>query len=214
VLDAVELALKGTHPRSFCAVRPPGHHAVYDRAMGFCLFGNVAIGAHYARKTFGAQRVLIVDWDVHHGNGTQALVQDDPNIHFMSMHQWPWYPGTGPATDRGPHNNVWNLPLPGGLPASEYVSTFKRSFDSAVEGFVPDLIFISAGFDSLAGDPLGEFTLEIPDIVELTTFVMQRAAELCKGRVVSVLEGGYAPDRVGLAAVAHLRALAQPLESQ
>ena len=182
--------------------------------MGFCLFANVALGAHYARKTLGAQRILIADWDVHHGNGTQALVQDDPEIRFMSMHQWPWYPGTGAATDRGPHQNVWNLPLPGGLPAADYVSAFKRTFDCTLEGFQPDLVFISAGFDSLAGDPLGEFTLEIPDIVDLTTFVMSRAEELCGGRVISVLEGGYAPDRVGMAAIAHLRALAQGAESR
>jgi acetoin utilization deacetylase AcuC-like enzyme len=208
VLDAVDLAINGQIPRSFCAVRPPGHHALHDRAMGFCLFGNVAIGAHYARKTLGCQRVLIADWDVHHGNGTQALVQDDPNIHFCSMHQWPWYPGTGAAEDTGPHRNVWNVPMPGHLPASLYVHTFEQLFDAAIARFVPDLIFISAGFDSLKDDPLGEFTLEPEDIGHLTRFVMDRADSLCGGRVVSVLEGGYAPDRVAEAAVVHLRTLA------
>lgn len=213
VLDAVDLAWQGVHARSFCAVRPPGHHALHDRAMGFCLFGNVAIGAHYVRRHHGARRVLIVDWDVHHGNGTQALVQDDPDIHFMSMHQWPWYPGTGPAADRGPHDNVWNVPLPGGLPREEYVTHFERSFERAIVGFQPDLIFISAGFDSLAGDPLGEFTLELDDVAHLTSFVTQHADTLCGGRVVSVLEGGYAPDRVGAASVVHLRALALPVHA-
>lgn len=208
VLDAVDLSVSGEQRKSFCAVRPPGHHALYDRAMGFCLFGNVAVGAQYARKTLGLPRVLIVDWDVHHGNGTQALVQDDPNIHFMSMHQWPWYPGTGAAEDTGPHRNVWNVPMPGGIPTERYVQAFERAFDAAVDGFVPDLVFISAGFDSLNGDPLGEFTLELGDIRHLTEFVVGRAESLCGGRVVSVLEGGYAPDRVGEAAVAHLETLA------
>jgi len=208
VLDAVDLAMRNEHPRSFCAVRPPGHHAVRDRAMGFCLFGNVAVGAHYARQHHNAARVLIADWDVHHGNGTQALVQDDPNIRFLSMHQWPWYPGTGAAEDRGPHDNVWNVPLPGGLPREEYVASFERSFEATLQDFVPDLIFISAGFDALAGDPLGEFTLELDDIERLTKFVTNHADALCGGRVVSVLEGGYDPDRVGAASVVHMRALA------
>ncbi|HVP71377.1 MAG TPA: histone deacetylase [Gemmatimonadaceae bacterium] len=120
VLDGVDRAFASTPQRSFSAVRPPGHHALRDRAMGFCLFGNVAVAAHYARKKHGAQRVLIVDWDVHHGNGTQALVEADRGIHFVSMHQWPWYPGTGAAEDRG-NDNVWNIPMPPGLPPADYV---------------------------------------------------------------------------------------------
>src|SRR5882757_1610453 len=108
------------------AVRPPGHHAVRSRAMGFCLFGNVAIAAHYARKKHGLQRILIVDWDVHHGNGTQALVENEPDIHFVSMHQWPWYPGTGAANDRGPHGTVWNIPKAAGLTRTEYVTAFEN----------------------------------------------------------------------------------------
>src|SRR3954463_2327944 len=111
VLDAVDMAFDGRALRSFCGVRPPGHHALRSRAMGFCLFGSVAIGAHYARGRHGAERVLIVDWDVHHGNGTQALVESEKSIRFVSMHQWPWYPGTGAAEDRGPHRSVWNVPM-------------------------------------------------------------------------------------------------------
>jgi acetoin utilization deacetylase AcuC-like enzyme len=145
---------------------------------------------------------------VHHGNGTQALVEKEPDIHFVSMHQWPWYPGTGAAEDRGPHRTVWNIPLPPGLPAQDYVDSLQRGIDSATQGFVPDIIFISAGFDSLAGDPLGGFTLEIEDFVGLTESLKQRADGWCDGRLVSALEGGYAPDRVGAAAVAHLGALA------
>ena len=208
VLSGVDFAVDGSHPRSFSAVRPPGHHAVRDRAMGFCLFGNIAIAAHYARAKHNLNRILIVDWDVHHGNGTQALVEQEPDIHFVSMHQWPWYPGTGAAEDSGPHNTVWNIPRPAGLAAAEYVGDLERGIDAATKGFVPDLVLISAGFDSLAGDPLGGFTLELDDFDRLTHSLVQRAESWCGGRVVSALEGGYAPDRVAEAAVRHLAALA------
>jgi len=176
--------------------------------MGFCLFGNVAVAAHYARQRHGLQRVLIIDWDVHHGNGTQALVENEPDIHFVSMHQWPWYPGTGAAEDRGPHGSVWNIPKPAGLSRSDYVDSLERGIDAATKGFVPDLILISAGFDSLAGDPLGGFTLELEDFEQLTLSVVARAESWCDGRVVSALEGGYAPDRLAQAALRHLGALA------
>jgi len=209
VLDGVDIAFGngGGRRRSFCAVRPPGHHAVRARAMGFCLFGNVAIGAHYARQRHGAERVLIVDWDVHHGNGTQALVEEERDIRFVSMHQWPWYPGTGAADDRGPHNSVWNLPMPPGLKPQVYVDAFEGAIEEATAGFVPDVVFISAGFDSLAGDPLGGFTLELEHVQELTRFVVERAERWCGGRVVSALEGGYAPERLAAACVMHMRAL-------
>ena len=207
VLTGVDLSAGDVHPRSFSAVRPPGHHAVHDRAMGFCLFGNVAIAAHYARKKHGLQRILIVDWDVHHGNGTQALVEGEPDIHFVSMHQWPWYPGTGAAEDRGPHGTVWNIPKPGGLPRGDYVQALERGIDAATKGFVPDLILISAGFDSLVGDPLGGFTLELDDFEALTLALVARAESWCEGRIVSALEGGYAPDRLAQAALRHLGAL-------
>jgi len=208
VLDAVDRSMSGENLRSFCAVRPPGHHALPNRGMGFCLFGNVAVAAHYARAKHNAQRILIVDWDVHHGNGTQALVENEPDIHFVSMHQWPWYPGTGAAEDRGPHRSIWNVPMPPALSPRDYTEALERAIDSATTGFVPDLIFISAGFDCLAGDPLGGFTIEIEHIESLTRSLVKRAQSLCGGRLVSSLEGGYAPDRVGAACVAHLAALA------
>ena len=175
--------------------------------MGFCLFGNVALGAHYARVRHGAERILIVDWDVHHGNGTQALVEQMPGIHFVSMHQWPWYPGTGAADDRGPHDTVWNVPLEGGLPPVRYVDALLRAVDAAAVGFTPDLVLLSAGFDSMAGDPLGNFTLELDDFHRLTVELVTRAEQWCGGRLVSALEGGYAPDRLGVACVRHMRAL-------
>ena len=208
VLDAVDRSMSGANLRSFCAVRPPGHHALFNRGMGFCLFGNVGIAAHYARVKHNAGRILIVDWDVHHGNGTQALVENEPDIHFVSMHQWPWYPGTGAADDRGPHRSVWNVPMPPALSPRDYTDALERAIDSATAGFVPDLIFISAGFDCLAGDPLGGFTIEIEHIEQLTRSLVKRAQSFCGGRLVSSLEGGYAPDRVGAACVAHLAALA------
>ena len=207
VLDAVDRAFGDGPRRSFCAVRPPGHHALRGGAMGFCLFGNVALGAHYARRAHGAERVLIVDWDVHHGNGTQALAEDEPDIRFVSMHQWPWYPGTGAAADHGPHDSVWNLPMPAGLPPAEYVDALRRGVDAATAGFTPDLVLISAGFDSLAGDPLGGFTLEYEHVETLTRFLVERAESWCGGRVVSALEGGYAPERLGAACVRHMLAL-------
>ncbi len=207
VLDGIDLAFSGEIPRSFAVVRPPGHHAIRDSSMGFCLFGNVAVGAHYARRRHGAERILIVDWDVHHGNGTQALVEDTADVHFVSMHQWPWYPGTGAASDRGPHQNVWNVPLAPGLARERYVDGLLGAVDSATDGFTPDLVLISAGFDSLAGDPLGGFTLELDDFHHLTRELVSRAEQWCGGRVVSALEGGYDPDRLGVACVRHMRAL-------
>jgi acetoin utilization deacetylase AcuC-like enzyme len=207
VLDGVDMSLDGRATRSFCAVRPPGHHALRGGGMGFCLLGNVAIAAHYARRRHGLGRVLIVDWDVHHGNGTQALVEREPDIHFVSMHQWPWYPGTGAAEDRGPHGTVWNVPLAAGLPPEQYVAAFEDAVDRATRGFVPDLVLISAGFDSLAGDPLGGFTLELEHVDGLTRGMVERANAWCGGRIVSALEGGYDPERLGAACVVHMRAL-------
>jgi acetoin utilization deacetylase AcuC-like enzyme len=211
VLDGVDMAIDGRAVRSFAAVRPPGHHALVNEAMGFCLFGNVALAAHYARVRHGLDRVLIVDWDVHHGNGTQALVEQEPGIRFVSMHQWPWYPGTGAADDRGPHRSVWNVPMAAGLEPSVYVDALLGAVDRATVGWTPDLVLISAGFDSLRGDPLGGFTLELEHVTLLTRAMVERATGWCGGRVVSALEGGYAPARVGAACVAHLGELARAL---
>jgi acetoin utilization deacetylase AcuC-like enzyme len=208
VLDGVDMAFDGRALRSFSAVRPPGHHALRDRGMGFCLFGTVAIAAHYALARHGCRRVLIVDWDVHHGNGTQALVEHEPRIHFVSMHQWPWYPGSGAADDHGPRGTVWNVPMPPALPPSQYVEALLTAVDAAAADQPPDLLLLSAGFDCLAGDPLGGFTLERGDVRTLTRALVARAEQWCGGRLVSALEGGYAPEAVAQAVLVHLDALA------
>ena len=207
VLDGIDWAFDGSVTRSFCAVRPPGHHALRARGMGFCLFGNIGVGARYARARHAAERVLIVDWDVHHGNGTQDLVQDDAGIRFVSMHQWPWYPGSGAADDRGPHNNVWNVPMSAAMAPSVYVEALTAAVDAATLDWTPDIVLLSAGFDCLAGDPLGGFTFEMEHIDALTRMLVARANDWCDGRLVSALEGGYDPARLGDACVAHLRAL-------
>lgn len=208
LLDGVDMAFDGRATRSFSAVRPPGHHALRSSAMGFCVFGNVAIAAQYALQREDCNRVLIVDWDVHHGNGTQALVERDARIHFVSMHQWPWYPGTGAADDRGSLKTIWNVPMAPSLPAERYVTAFLQAVDAAAKDFTPDLLIISAGFDCLAGDPLGAFTLTNDDIATLTKALVERAERWCGGRIVSALEGGYAPDPVAAAVMVHLAALA------
>ncbi|MBC7897471.1 MAG: histone deacetylase [Cytophagaceae bacterium] len=208
LLDGVDMAYDGRATRSFCAVRPPGHHALRARAMGFCFFGSVAVAAHYARQHRGAGRVLIVDWDVHHGNGTQALVEQEPDIRFVSMHQCPWIPGTGAEEDRGPHGSVFNVPMPAARAPRVYVDALLRAIDRATDAWVPDLVLVSAGFDSLHRDPLGGFTLEMEHVDQLTRDLVQRATAWCGGRLVSALEGGYDPARLGEACVTHLRALA------
>jgi acetoin utilization deacetylase AcuC-like enzyme len=207
LLDGVDLAVTGERVRSFCAVRPPGHHALRETGMGFCLFGSVGTAAHYARARHGVARVLIVDWDVHHGNGTQALVQDDPEFRFVSMHQWPWYPGTGPADDRGPHGTIRNVPKAAGLDRKAYCDSLLAAVDDITRGWTPELVLLSAGFDSLRGDPLGGFTLELEDVTTLTRALVQRAETWCGGRLISALEGGYDPQRLGQAVVTHLHGL-------
>jgi len=200
-LRAVEQGI--AHGAAFGATRPPGHHALAERAMGFCFVNNVVVAARHAQR-LGRARVLIVDWDVHHGNGTQALVEHDPSIRFVSLHQYPWYPGTGAAAERGV-GNVFNVPRPPGLPRATYVGDLLAAVDRALTGWRPDLLLVSAGFDSLAGDPLGGFTLEPADVTQWTTALRERVAP---APVVALLEGGYRLDLLASGARATIEALA------
>ena len=210
-LNAVDAVCGGQARNAFCAVRPPGHHANANRGMGFCLFNNVAIAARYAQRRHGVARVMIVDWDVHHGNGTQDIFYADPSVFFFSSHQWPLYPGTGRAdeTGEGPGAGAtMNFPLPAGSGRAQVLGAVENALVPAAEKFRPELLLISAGFDSRIGDLLGQFTLTDQDFADLTRVVMEIADRHAGGRVVSMLEGGYSLDGLGSAAAAHVAALA------
>jgi acetoin utilization deacetylase AcuC-like enzyme len=210
VLNAVDAVMAGQARNAFCVVRPPGHHANASRGMGFCLFNNVAIAARYAQRKFGLERVMIVDWDVHHGNGTQDIFYADPSVFFFSTHQWPWYPGTGRADESGvgaAEGATMNFPFPAGSGRREILGAMENALMPAARRFRPELLLISAGFDSRIGDLLGGFTLTDRDFADLTRVVMGIADRHAGGRVVSLLEGGYSLDGLASAAVAHVTAL-------
>jgi acetoin utilization deacetylase AcuC-like enzyme len=209
-MAAVDAVLSGRARNAFAAVRPPGHHATLSRGMGFCLYNNVAIAARHARRAWGADRILIVDWDVHHGNGTQDIFYDDPSVFFFSTHQAPWYPGTGwpDETGDGPaRGTTLNCPFPAGSGRREILGAFRRKLLPAMEAFRPEFVLVSAGFDSRRDDPLGLFRLHDEDFRELTEIVMEIADRWARGRLVSVLEGGYSLHGMPLAVAAHLRGL-------
>jgi acetoin utilization deacetylase AcuC-like enzyme len=196
--------------RVFAAVRPPGHHATASRGMGFCLFNNAAIAARYARKAFGVDRVLIADWDVHHGNGTQDIFYSDPGVFFFSTHQWPWYPGTGAADETGDgagKGATMNCPFPAGTGRADILGAFRKKLLPAMQEYKPSLVILSAGFDSRRGDPLGRFTLSDGDFRDLTAIALEIAEKHAGGRVVSVLEGGYSLEGLTRAVTAHVEAL-------
>lgn len=210
VFHAVDLVFKGEAANAFCVVRPPGHHASPNRGMGFCMFNNVALGARYAQRRHAAERVMIVDWDVHHGNGTQDIFYDDGSVLFFSTHQYPWYPGTGAAEETGEGKGTGrtvNCPLPAGAGRREVWQAFQDKLLPAAEEFRPDLVMVSAGFDSRLGDPLGQFTLADRDFADLTRLLRDIAAKHSNGRLVSVLEGGYNLYGLVKAAQAHAQAL-------
>ena len=210
-LQAVEDIAEGLIANAFVATRPPGHHASADRAMGFCLFNAVAVAARGLQAAGHAQRVLIVDWDVHHGNGTQDIFYRDGSVFYLSLHQSPHWPGTGSAAERGQgegEGTTLNVPLPAGIRAVEYRDHFGEALEAAVEGFEPDFLLVSAGFDVMAGDPLGGQMLEPADMHALTLMVLDLAMDKCAGRLALLLEGGYEPRRTGMGAVAVIRALA------
>jgi acetoin utilization deacetylase AcuC-like enzyme len=201
VLAAVDHAIGG-RGHAFAAIRPPGHHALAAKGMGFCLVNNVVVAARHAQAA-GRRRVLIIDWDVHHGNGTQALVETDPTVRYVSLHQYPWYPGTGAAGERGV-GNVFNVPRGPGQPPALYLGDLWAAIVAATTDWTPDLVLVSAGFDAMAGDPLGGFTLEPEHYADWTTRLRDRLPAV---PIVGMLEGGYVPRRLAEGVAAHLRAL-------
>jgi acetoin utilization deacetylase AcuC-like enzyme len=210
-LAAVDAVVGGQVRTAFCAVRPPGHHATPDRGMGFCVFNNVALAARYAQRRHGLGRVLIADWDVHHGNGTQAAFWQDGSVFFMSTHQWPLYPGTGRSDEIGAGRGrgcILNCPFPAGAGRAEILGAFQDRLVPAAERFRPELVLVSAGFDSRIGDPLGGFVLEDQDFADLTDVLLGIARRHAGGRLVSVLEGGYGLPGLAAAVTAHLGRLA------
>lgn len=205
--DALERTVRGESKRSLCLVRPPGHHARPSGAMGFCLLGNVAIAASIAVEELELDRVLVVDWDVHHGNGTQEKFYDDGRVGVFSIHRWPFYPGTGSSEETGTGDGLGatlNLPVEMGTSRDRYLSWFARELETFADKLKPQLVLISAGFDSHRLDPVGSLGLETEDYASLTQTVMNIAAMHAEGRIVSVLEGGYHPPALADSVAAHL----------
>jgi acetoin utilization deacetylase AcuC-like enzyme len=210
VANAVDAVMTGKVKNAFCLVRPPGHHATPNRGMGFCIFNNIAIAARHAQKKHGVERVLIVDWDVHHGNGTQDIFYFDGSVLFFSTHQFPWYPGTGHWEETGEgkgKGRIINCPFPAGAGQKEIGGAFREKLLPVANSFKPDLVLVSAGFDSRVGDPLGRFLLTDDDFAALTNLMMEVADKHAKGRLVSVLEGGYNLDGLASAASIHVKTL-------
>ena len=209
--QAIDLVMSGAATNAFVPLRPPGHHATAERSMGFCLFNNVAIATRYAQSRYAEiERMAIIDWDVHHGNGTQGIFYDDSKVFFFSMHQYPWYPGTGARGENGigrGRGYTLNVPLRAHTPAREQRRALEAGLEEINEKFKPDFIIISAGFDSHQGDPLGQLLLEDEDFVAMTQALKQWADGACKGRIVSCLEGGYNLRTLGGTVVAHVNEL-------
>jgi acetoin utilization deacetylase AcuC-like enzyme len=206
-IAAVDAVMEGWAKAAFAAMRPPGHHAEAARAMGFCVFNNAAVAAYHARARWGLRRVAVVDFDVHHGNGTQDIFWNDPDLFYASSHQFPCYPGTGRADETGIANNIVNAPLPPGAGSEAFRAAWADKIIPALAGFRPELLIISAGFDAHAADPLAQLRLREADFTWITEALLAVADEYCPGRVVSLLEGGYDLNALAHSAAAHVRAL-------
>ena len=214
-IAAVDSVMQGESRNAFVAVRPPGHHATAERAMGFCIFNNVAVAARYAQNRYKEiDRVAIVDWDVHHGNGTQGIFYTDPTVFFFSIHQYPWYPGTGARGETGHGKGLGstlNVPVKAFTKAKDQLSAFDAAIGEIASKTKPDMIFLSAGFDAHRTDPLGQLQLEDADYVAMTRTMMQWADEACGGRLVSCLEGGYNLETLGPTVREHVAALSRQI---
>ncbi len=208
--DLCDRVARGELSRGFAAVRPPGHHAEADRAMGFCLFNNVAVAARRLQAEHSIERVLILDWDVHHGNGTQHIFEEDPTVFYASLHQWPLYPGTGAATERGTgagEGATLNCPLPPGSGSDAFLAAIDETILPAARAFEPGFVLVSAGFDAHRADPLAALEVETETFGEATRRLLDLAEECCDGRFVSVLEGGYDLDALAASSSLHLETL-------
>ncbi len=210
VTNAIDLVFKEEVLNAFCMVRPPGHHARPSQAMGFCLFNNVAIGARYAQDKYNIRRVLIIDWDVHHGNGTEEMFYEDGDVFYISLHQYPHYPGTGSDKDMGEGKGKGfnlNIPMQAGKGDPDYIKVFNETITPAIKDFKPELILISAGFDGHKDDPLSSINLTEAGYSQMTTILKEAAAKYCKNRLISVLEGGYNLFSLANSVHSHLEAL-------
>jgi acetoin utilization deacetylase AcuC-like enzyme len=211
-LAAADAVVEGQISRAFCAVRPPGHHATTRRAMGFCLFNNVAVLARYLQRQHGLEKILIVDWDVHHGNGTQAIFEADPSVLFFSVHQYPFYPGTGAASETGTgpgQGYTLNVPLPAGSDDAAYLAVFEQQLLPRALAYRPDCVLISAGFDAHYADPLAQMQVTEQGYRRMTQVVKEIAATCCQHRLISVLEGGYNLEALGRSVQTHVTELQQ-----
>lgn len=210
VCDAVERVVRGEETQALCLLRPPGHHALQYEAMGFCLLNHLAVGARLAIDELGLERVLIVDWDVHHGNGTQAIFWEDPQVGYLSLHRWPFYPGTGSAEETGSGagaGTTVNLPVEMGTSRERILSLFARELEAFAAKLKPQLILVSAGFDAHQEDPIGSLGLETEDFEYFTAAVLDIAAAHADNRIVSMLEGGYNPSRLAGCLELHLQTM-------
>ena len=208
IITAIDSVLSKEFKNVFCPVRPPGHHAEKDKAMGFCIYNNVAVGAHYLIEKYKLNKIAIIDFDVHHGNGTQNIFYDNKKVLYLSTHQYPFYPGTGASHEKGKYNNIFNVPLPSGTNSSEYFDAYNHLLKK-IEEFKPKFVLFSAGFDAHTNDPLANFNLKSKDFYEITKRTLKTVNKFCSGNVVSILEGGYDLEALAESANEHINALLQ-----
>ena len=208
IITAIDGVEKKEFKNAFCAVRPPGHHAEKDKAMGFCIYNNVAVGANYLIEKYKYSKVAIIDFDVHHGNGTQDIFHDNKKVLYISTHQYPYYPGTGTEQEKGKYNNIFNIPLPAGTTSEEYLNAYEFVLKKLKE-FKPEFILFSAGFDAHKDDPLAQFQLKSKDFYDLTKRTLDLAKVFSEGKVVSILEGGYDLNALQESTEMHVKALVE-----
>jgi len=206
IINAIDAVMKKEFNNAFCVVRPPGHHAEKEQAMGFCIFNNVAVGATYLLEKYKLNKVAIIDFDVHHGNGTQDIFYNEKKVLYISSHQFPFYPGTGSEDETGKYNNILNIPLKAETSSKEFFDSYKKVYDKLNE-FKPEFILLSAGFDAHKNDPLANINLESKDYYTLTKEIMKIAKQICESKIVSILEGGYNLAAIQESAKYHVEAL-------